>query len=55
MMQTAEGATMDVVNDASSYVIEKALDEDAAGLQSFTIKSMDHNLPTGKNIQRYIL
>jgi len=46
---------MDVVNDASSHVIEKASDEDVAGLQAFTVKSMDQNLPTGKDVQHYKL
>jgi len=34
MIQTEESAkkTMDIVNDASSHIIEKASDEDVAGL-----------------------
>ena len=57
MMETVEGAkkTMDIVNDTSSYIIQKASDEDVTGLQAFAIRSMDQNLPTGKNIEHYKL
>ena len=57
MMETEEGAkkTMDIVNDASSHIIEKASDEDVAGLRTFTVKSIDQNLPTGKDIEHYKL
>jgi len=47
--------TMDIVYDASSHIIEKASDEDVAGLQAFTVKSMNQNLPTGKDIEHYKL
>ena len=47
--------TMGIVNDATSHVIEKASDEDVAGLQAYTVRSMDQDLPTGKDIQHYKL
>ena len=47
--------TMEIVNDASSPILEKASDEDVAGLQAYTVRSMDQNLPTGKDIQHYKL
>ena len=43
------------MDDATSYVIEKASEEDVAGLQAYTVRSMDQNLPTGKDIQHYKL
>ena len=39
----------------TSHVIEKASDEDVAGLQAYTVRSMDPPLPTGKDIQHYKL
>ena len=47
--------TMGIVNDVTSSVIKKASDEDVAGLQAYTVRSMDQDLPTGKDIQHYKL
>ena len=47
--------TIGIVDGATSHVIEKASEEDVAGFQAYTVRSMDQNLPTGKDIQHYKL
>ena len=44
--------TVDIVDDASSRILEKA-SEEVAELQAYTVRSMDQNLPTGKDIEHY--
>ena len=57
VMDTVDAAkkTIGIVDDTTSHVIEKASDEDVAGLQAYTVRSMDQPLPTGKDIQHYKL
>ena len=54
-METVDAAkkTMDIVNDASSHILEKASEEEVAGLQAYNVRSIDQNLPTGKDIEHY--
>ena len=47
--------TIEVVSIADSPILEKASEEDVAGLQAYTIRKMDQYMPTGKDIDHYKL
>ena len=46
---------IEVVSVADSPILEKASEEDIAGLQAYTICKMDQYMPTGKDIDHYKL
>ena len=46
---------IEIVNVADSPMLEKASEEDIAGLQAYTIRKMDQYMPTGKDIDHYKL
>ena len=46
---------IEVVSVADSPILEKASEEDIAGLQAYTIHKMDQHMPTGKDIDHYKL
>ena len=46
---------VEVVNSASSPILERASEDDVRSLQAYTIRKMDQYMPTGRDIDHYKL